>query len=459
MNYFVLFSIVLIVASICILIAPLNHDVNVMPIQEGFDPKSNSKSHSRPVHGAPTAAGQFNLSRTAGMADGSSDNQHLLDHMLKKHDRLAEAFENRDANSNADASTRKPRVSATTTKKKGVASTGADYEGGDNVPIPVAGCNKDNCMKINRPMKALDGNCTNATYPNGEPNYKFKYCPAYRSKQGASEEECLTCGYYEYEGICLLKNPNKPKDPPGFIPTPENPSNCDYQSYKFKAYHDGPMPGPDDGGDGGDGDSGPNCSTCKHIVNKTTQCVLPGCYSADDGYLPFPDGNYNFAEGCFYYNPDPSDPDKTIPGMSGRTPGYYCPPITKGKTYDGGGGSNDPCYTNPDGSLNYAAFVKMDKLCSNDKAPSKQNFQPEDVDDNDMPPPRNTKHRSASKTSATASTINHQHQHGGSINVYHHQGKQSQGSSKQQDNRNKPRPNQSNTYQDPVGGATVLGYL
>ena len=229
------------------------------------------------------------------------------------------------------------------------------------------------------------------------------------------------------------------------------------------------MPGTnDDGGDDGGDDSGnPSCSTCKYIVNKSTKCVLPGCYSADDGYLPFPDSNYNFAEGCFYYNPDPSDPGKILQGMSGREPGYYCPPITKGESYDGGGGSNDPCYTNPDGSLNYAAFVQMKNMCSNDKASSKQEFVPEDVDDNPLNATRTTKDR-------IASAMTHQHQHGGSINVYHHKGdkqggKQSgnkQGGNKQgggkqgggKQSGNKPRQ-QSNTYQEPVAGATVLGFL
>jgi hypothetical protein len=108
----------------------------------------------------------------------------------------------------------------------------------------------------------------------------------------------------------------------------------------------------------------------------------------------------------------------------------------------------------------------MDKLCSNDKAKSKQNFVPgkdAPIDDNDMPPPRNTKHRPASKP---GSTVNHQHQHTGSINVYHHQGKQSQGNKQQQGKQSQgnkqqqgKQENRLNTYQDPAAGATVLGYL
>lgn len=222
------------------------------------------------------------------------------------------------------------------------------------------------------------------------------------------------------------------------------------------------MPGTNDDG-GGDDDSGPNCSTCKHIVNKTTQCVLPGCYSADDGYLPFPDGNYNFAEGCFYYNPDPSDPDKTIPGMQGREPGYYCPPITQGQQYDGGGSSGDPCYTKPDSipdtatpnqpgyTLDYSKFVKMDKVCSNDRQTSKQNFVPDDVDDN----PYSKRRQSASKTSATASSINHEHQHGGAIHVFHHHMR----SSGQDGRSGKSGKGAKSTYMEPEAGATVLGFI
>ena len=220
MNYFVLFSIALIVGSVIILVSPLNHRMNVMPIQEGFEPKTTSKSKSKtnanhqPVHGAPTAAGQHNLSRTAGMADGSSNNQALLDHLLTKHDRLAEAFENRDANAS------RARVSATTTKKKGVASTGADYEGGDNVPIPVAGCNKDKCSLIgggkgNHMIALQKGNCINPIIKQtGEPDYSTKYCPAWEPNDDMTyAEECATCGYYAYSAKCLKredpKNPNR----------------------------------------------------------------------------------------------------------------------------------------------------------------------------------------------------------------------------------------------------------
>jgi hypothetical protein len=474
MNYFVLFSIALIVMSVVILVSPLNHRMNVMPIQEGFvqaaaNSKSQPNSKTKPkTNSQPTAAGQINLSRTAGMADGSSNNQALLDHLLKKHDRLAEAFENRDADKSAS------RVSATTTKKRGVASTGADYEGGDNVPIPVAGCNKDKCSLIGGgkgdPMIALQkGNCINPIIKQtGETDYSTKYCPAWEPNDDMTyAEECATCGYYAYSAKCLKRE------------DPMNPKRCTLydKNYKYKPpMQSGAMPAPDPDDGGGD-DGGDDCSTCDYVDHPVGKhkCVIPGCYSSDGGNLPFPplpgeDDVYNFQRGCFDYN---SKSKQNLPGMDGRPDGYYCPPITKGGSYDSGGGSGDPCYTMIDPAtknqkqksyiLDYSNFVKMDNKCSNDKAPSKQEFVPEDVDDNPMDRPQNTKHRSVSKTSATGSTINHQHQHGGSINVYHHKGdKQSgnkQSGNKQSGNKQSDKQGRSNTYQEPVAGATVLGFL
>ena len=451
MNYFVLFSVLLIAACVVILLVPSTREEGFALQPDQYLP--SSKVHAKPTQ--PIAAGQRNSSSTAGTADGGSNNQHLMNNVLRKQDRLAEAFENRKASA----------VSATTTKKKGIASTGAST--GD---IPRAGCNKDKCVEIKTPMDAIDGNCVNPTLPNGEPDYSMKYCAAFQPKDYTIDaQECLTCGYYAYAADCVKYD------------IPNNPTKClAYGSYKFQTptgtSENYMTCDADDtvcqmlaqqagGGQGqGQGSSGPNCSTCKLNVNKTTQCVLPGCYSADDGNLPFPDdGDYNFAEGCFYYNPDPSNPGDNLPGMQGREPGYYCPPITQGQQYDGGGSSGDPCYTKPDSipdtatpnqpsyTLDYSKFVKMDKACSNDKPKSRQRFVPgkdAPIDGNDMPPPRNTKHRPASKMGATSSTINyqhqHQHQHGGAINVYHHR-VSSSGSN--------------NAYVEPVAGAEVLGFL
>jgi len=111
MKYFVLFSMILIVASVTILI---------MPQTEGFTPAPAPASitdddddmYRNLKHPAP--AGHRNASSTASAADGTSDHQHLLDGLLAKHDRLFEAFENKAKNITV--------VSATTTQKNGIAS-------------------------------------------------------------------------------------------------------------------------------------------------------------------------------------------------------------------------------------------------------------------------------------------------------------------------------------------------
>ena len=454
MNYFVLFSVILIAASVIVLLIPSTTE-GFTSVTPNTNLKPNANAKPKPSASRPAAAGQHNLSNAAGTADGGSSNQYLMDNLLAQQDKFVEAFENRNKTNGATT------VSATTTKKKGVASTGAPI--GDNVPIPKAGCNKK-CVKIGDPMMALGGNCINPPRAGGAPgelDYSIKFCPAFQPPNDLREQDCMTCGYYKFTSKCK-SDPNNPKKP------------CDYEDYKYVEYQSGPMPGTNDNGGkggqgvqgGGQGGSRNSCSTCKLNVNKLTQCVLPGCFSADDGYLPFPDdGGYNFAEGCFYYNPDPSNPGKILPGMEGRSPGYYCPSITTGGSFDSGGGDGDPCYTKPDPipdtanpnapsySLDYAKFVKIDKTCSNDKQTSKQNFTPgkdAPIDGDDMPPPINTKHRPMN------STVNHQHS--GAINVYHHSSGQNhgkgQGKQSQYDNSSN-----SNTYVDPVGDTTVLGYL
>ena len=206
------------------------------------------------------------------------------------------------------------------------------------------------------------------------------------------------------------------------------------------------MPGTEDKGDKGDddgGNTGPSCSTCQLDYNKNTQCVLPGCYS--DG-LPFPDTDgYNFAAGCVIN-------DGNRPGLEGQPPGYYCPPITQGQSYDAGGSSGDVCYTKQDPSnlnsyvLDYSKFVKMDNMCSNDKQKSNRNFTP----GKDAPVDGNPSHKQRKPQSS-----NHQHQHSGAINVYHHHGQRKQGKQGKQGNHK----DKSNTYMEPEAGATVLGYL
>jgi hypothetical protein len=449
MNYFVLFSVILIAASVIVLLFPSTTEGFTSASATKANANANAKPKPKPsAYHRPVAAGQHNSSSAAGSADGSSSNQYLMDDLLAQQDRFVEAFENRNRTNNASV------VSATTTQKNGIASTSAATDDG---------CNKDNCVLIDpkatdpqgNPI-AFQGNCINPKYDGSDyVNYGIKYCPAYQPADGGYDEECQTCGYYEYKGICRKKDPKKDADPPGFIPTPENPSNCDYETYDSP---DGVTAGQIPGGNGGGNSGGNSCSTCKLIPNDNTQCMLPGCYSADDGYLPFPDdGGYNFAEGCFYYNPDPSNPGKILPGMEGRPPGYYCPPITQGNSYDGGGGTGDPCYTTPNPipdtanpnspnySLDYAKFVKMDKICSNNKQNSNQNFVPgkdAPIDDNGMTP----------------TSTDTRHTHTGSINVYHHSSKHKYGKGGKQSQYGNSS-NSNNTYIEPVGGATVLGYL
>ena len=442
MNYFVLFSLILIAASVVVLLLPSS-------TEEGFD--NNKAPKAKPVPSNhikhPVAAGQRNTSNTAGAADGSSEHGHLLANTLAKHDRLAEAFENRDASAKTNANANANTVSSTTTQKKGIASTSANADD-DDVSPPVAGCNKK-CVKIGGtgpmfdPTLALGGNCINPPRAGGAPgelDYSIKFCPAFQPPSGPDgkdmrDQDCMTCGYYKFTSKCTA-DPNNPKNP------------CDYEDYKYAEYQPGPMPGTEDKGDDDGGNTGPSCSTCQLDYNKNTQCVLPGCYS--DG-LPFPDTDgYNFAAGCVINNGN-------LPGLEGQPPGYYCPPITQGQSYDAGGSSGDVCYTKQDPSnmnsyvLDYSKFVKMDNMCSNDKQKSNRNFKP----GKDAPVDGNPSHKQRTKSDPSDKSNSksvHQHQHSGAINVYHHHGQRKQG--KQGNHKDK-----SNTYMEPEAGATVLGYL
>lgn len=351
MNYLVLFSVILIAASIVVLLLPSN--------DEGFENKPQNKNQNanssliRGVH--PVAAGQQNSSNTAGAADGSSDNEHLLNHVLKKHDRMAEGFENRDANAKENA----VAVSATTTQKKAIASTSADV----NELGPFDTTKKEK----------------------------------------------------------------------------------------------------------------PNCSTCTLDVNPNTNCVLPTCYSSSDqGYKTFPDNGYNFEKGCIYYDPDPSNPGKILPGMEGREPGYYCPPITQGQSYKTPGKSGDVCYAKQEQTdlnsyvVDYAKFVKIEQACVNDKQSADQSAGADDQSV-DITRGKNTKHNPVSPPNANESTIHHQHSHSGIVNVYHHHMYASNkntnnNNGKKNDNNTHKRTNNaaqsnSNSYMEPEPGATVLGFL
>ena len=113
MKYLVLFSMILIVASVTILMMPPPLETET----EGFTPDRTDDDDDDMYRNLqqPAPAGRSNASSTAGAADGTSDHQHLLDGLLAKHDRMFEAFENKV---NAIKG-----VSATTTQKNGIAST------------------------------------------------------------------------------------------------------------------------------------------------------------------------------------------------------------------------------------------------------------------------------------------------------------------------------------------------
>lgn len=333
MNYFVLFSVIIIAVSVVILLLPSSSNA-----EEGFDTqrikekaeaaakaaaKAAAEAAAEALAAEPSAAGQRNTTITAGPADGSSNNEHLLDNLLMKYDQLANVVENRDKTATA--------VSSTTTQKNGIASTSGPYKGGGN-----------------------DGNEVN----------------------------------------------------------------------------------------------GSSCSTCKLQVNDNTKCVLPGCHSSDDRYLPFPDDDgYNFAEGCFYYNPDNG---KVIPGMQTQPPGYYCPPITQGSRYDAS--SSDPCYTKPDPTniksniIDYSKYVKIDSMCSNNKQKSEKD---------------------APVDGTTTQQHIHSHKHAGAVNVYHHHmyhgskkhSNDSNGNNGSNGSNDKNGNHSRNAYMEPVAGAEVLGFL
>jgi hypothetical protein len=330
MKYFVLFSMLLIVASVTIL---------MMPQTEGFTPAPASITDDDDVmmyrnlkHPAP--ADHRNTSSTAGAADGTSDHQYLLDGLLAKHDRLAESFENKV----------NPVVSATTTQKKSIASTSSEAFTG----MAGSKCNPK-CVPINNTSDAIGGkiggNCVNPKLPDNNPDYSKKYCPAFRPPDGdplMREQECATCGYYKYAANCI-----KHADL-------QNPDKCTlYGSYNYehpttgsnnymKCNDNDPIcnlfygVGNNDGGDGTTSNTGPTCSVAncapKQVTVTGNKCFIPGCISADGGILPYPKDFYGT--------------DMINPCIGKGANGIKCPAIsTVGTMYDSAGGSNDPCYT------------------------------------------------------------------------------------------------------------------
>ncbi len=215
------------------------------------------------------------------------------------------------------------------------------------------------------------------------------------------------------------------------------------------------MPGTtgDDGGDQGQGQgqgsTGPICSatTCqpKTIQIGDNQCVIPVCYSADDGMMPYPNDFY----GNLSINPCINDP----------TNGVMCPAITTVGIYDRGGGTDpDPCYMTdinkdkptlpPNYIIDRSKFVPMDTVCSNDKQKSKQQFVPG---------------KDAPIDGTTTQQHSHSHKHAGAVNVYHHHMYHGSRSGKNGNNGNNgnngKHNNKTRGYMEPEAGAGVLGFL
>ena len=133
MKHFVLFSMILIVASVIVLLMPQNEQEGFQPDKYKPIPQMTRKegfgtiiNQMRQGSSPPVPATFFHeSSRTAAAADGTSDQDQLLHRTLKKQERLFETFASK-------SNMVQPPVSATTTQKNSIASTSSyrlpDYE-------------------------------------------------------------------------------------------------------------------------------------------------------------------------------------------------------------------------------------------------------------------------------------------------------------------------------------------
>jgi len=429
MNYFVLFSLIIIATCAIVLLIPnKSNNKSNKKSNSKSNSKSNNKSNSNSKSKSksnsnsddsdddddesptPSAAGQRSLSSVAGAADGSSDHQHLLDTLLQKHDALVEGMQNDDDDEDFG--------------RKG------EWR-------KLVGCS-DKCVKIKDTADAVGGNCVNppVSDTNSKPDFSKRHCMAFRpGKVSMRDLECMTCGYYTYEAECIKKDP-------------DNPDKCKrYGSYTYKAptganaksYYDcNGNPVCDlflkqRGGGGGQGyvdddDDGPVCSAanCKPKevtiagVPSTTKCVIPGCLS-NSGGLPYPKD---------FYGTDNINPCKRNPNGSG----YICPAVTSGSTeaYNSGGSSGDPCYTTG-GKVDVNKFQSMNQLpvCNSARPSSTQNFKPgdfdddddeddEDDDDEDNDDEDNDDEDEDKSKGSNNNNNNNNNNNGSTINVYHH---------------------------------------
>ena len=110
MKHFVLFSMILIVASVIVLLMPS------CDVTEGLSTRDGPTGGGPSAHEVPIPATFLRQSSsTAAAADGASDQDHLLHGTLDKQERLSKTIE----------SVPLGKVSATTTQKNGIASTTA----------------------------------------------------------------------------------------------------------------------------------------------------------------------------------------------------------------------------------------------------------------------------------------------------------------------------------------------
>ena len=444
MKHFVLFSMILIVASVIVLLMPQNENENE---QEGITLKPMPETTRKEGVGAiinqmgqgsapPIPATFFRESSiTAAAADGTSDQDQLLHNTLKKQERLFETFTTK---SNMDPQS----VSATTTKKNGIASTSSSTIEAFTGPK----CNPK-CVPIINTSDAIGGNCVNPKLPDNNPDYSKKYCPAFRPPDGdplMREQECMTCGYYKYAANCIKHaDPNDPKKCTLYGSYDyEHPTTGSNNYMKCNA--NDPIcnlfygVGNNDGGDGTTTNTGPTCSAAncapKEVNVAGSKCVIPGCISMDDGMLPYPMGFYGS--------------DQINPCTGKGANGIKCPAITSGTMYDSAGGSNDPCYTT-NGTIDKTKFQSMNQapICNRVKPISQQNFIPQAGQDTQGQDTQDTQGQDTQDTQGQSD------QGIQVINVYHHRGKKNGSMS----NSNNSSSSDSSTYVDPVPGTLYIG--
>lgn len=329
MKHFVLFSMLLIAASVIVLTLYTCTDaINTDNPMEGFE--------TEPMEPNPVPATVSN----AAAADGTSDQDHLMYNTLNKQERLSKTLESQiNGNSNG--------VSPTTTKKNGIASTGTIVESFQGMSTTCT----DKCKSINA-ADAIRGNCVNPKLPDNNPDYSTKYCPAFLPNPNdplTYAQECATCGYYKYSSECKKKadpkDPNKCTQYGSYTPSQSSYMTC-ADDPNCNLFHGVGTQ------DGTSESTGPTClaANCapKEVTIGAKKCIIPGCISMDSGMLPYP---------MDFYGNDQINP------CTGKGANVKCPAITPGtyESYDSAGGSGDLCYTT-DGKVDPTKFQSMNQV-------------------------------------------------------------------------------------------------